>query len=52
MGTPIRLSDARLYLLCCLAREARPRLGERDVRVLEGFRRSVHDQLEQLAGEG
>jgi GAF domain-containing protein len=48
MGTPIRLSDARLYVLCCLAREARPQLGERDVRVLEGFRRSMHDQLEQL----
>ena len=53
MGTPIKLSDARLYVLCCLAREARPQLGQRDVRVLEGFRRSMHDQLEQLAtGEG
>ena len=50
MGTPIKLSDARLYVLCCLAREARPQLGERDVRVLEGFRRSMHDQLEQLPG--
>lgn len=47
VGTPVRASHARLYMLCCLAREARPRLGDRDVRVIEGFTRSLLDQLER-----
>ena len=50
IGTPIHVSHARLYILCCLAREARPDLGDREVRVLEGFARSVLDQLERSEG--
>ena len=50
IGTPLRASHARLYILCCLAREARPRLGPREVRVLKGFSRSVLDQLERSDG--
>jgi GAF domain-containing protein len=46
IGAPIRAPYARLYVLCCLAREARPELGDREVLVLEGFVRSVQDQLE------
>lgn len=46
IGVPIRGSHSRLYVLCCLAREAHPELGARDVRVLEGFVRSLLDQLE------
>jgi GAF domain-containing protein len=46
IGVPIRLSDARLYVLCCLAREARPKLGERDLRMLRGLAESVGVELE------
>lgn len=45
MGVPARASDARLYVLCCLARESRPDLGPADVAVLRGFVRSVVDQM-------
>lgn len=47
IGVPIHGSQSRLYVLCCLARETHPELGPRDVRVLEGFVRSLLDQLEQ-----
>src|SRR3954469_23744724 len=36
LGVPFTTADARLYVLCCLAREARPDLGERDVHFLRG----------------
>jgi GAF domain-containing protein len=49
IGVPIHGSRSGLYVLCCLAREAHPELGPRDVRVLEGFVRSLLDQLEQPA---
>lgn len=47
IGVPIHGSRSRLYVLGCLARSAHPELGPRDVRVLEGFVRSLLDQLEQ-----
>jgi hypothetical protein len=34
LGVHLTAADARLYLLCCLAREARPDLGDDDVRAL------------------
>jgi GAF domain-containing protein len=46
MGVPIRLSDAELYVLCCLAREARPSLGAREVKLLSGLAASVRAELE------
>lgn len=36
LGVPLSESLGRLYVLCCLAREARD-LGERDVQALRGF---------------
>lgn len=41
LAVPLTATDARLYLLCCLAREARPDLGDDDVRTL----RSVAHRL-------
>lgn len=49
LGVPIRLSDARLYMLCCLAREARPDLTERDVSVLSGIAQSMSAALDGTA---
>lgn len=46
MGVPIRLSDMRLYVLCCLAREARPSLGDRELRLLAGLSESIKAVLE------
>jgi hypothetical protein len=46
MGVPLRTPDARLYLLCCLAREARPALGMADVVRLRRFAVSVGVALE------
>jgi GAF domain-containing protein len=46
MGVPIRLSDTELYVLCCLAREARPSLGPREVKLLSGLAASVRAELE------
>jgi GAF domain-containing protein len=46
IGVPIRLSDVRLYVLCCLARESRPDLGAREVRQLLGLAESVRTELE------
>jgi GAF domain-containing protein len=41
IGVPIVPSDAELYMLCCLAREARPSLGAREVRLLRGLAESA-----------
>ena len=41
IGVPIVPSDAELYMLCCLAREARPSLGVREVRLLRGLAESA-----------
>jgi GAF domain-containing protein len=46
LGVPFTTADARLYVLCCLAREARPDLGERDVHFLRGLAESVRSHLE------
>ena len=46
IGVPVKLADARLYVLCCLAREARPSLNERDLRMLRGLAESVAAELE------
>ena len=51
IGVPLELSDARLYMLCCLAREARPALGEADVRFLTGLGESMVAELEPV-GQG
>ena len=48
LGVPIQLSDMRLYVLCCLARESRPSLGEREVRLLTGLTESVRVELQSL----
>jgi GAF domain-containing protein len=49
LGVPIRLVDMRLYVLCCLHRERRPSLGEKEVRLLSGLAESVRVELEALA---
>ena len=41
LGVPLDEGAARLYLLCCLHREARPDLGEDDVRFLRGLAESL-----------
>jgi GAF domain-containing protein len=50
LGVPIELSDMRLYVLCCLARESRPSIGEREVRLLAGLAESVRAELEAPLG--
>jgi GAF domain-containing protein len=51
IGVPITPSDAELYVLCCLAREVRPSLGEREVRLLRGLAESVLVELQASKGE-
>jgi GAF domain-containing protein len=46
LGVPIELSDMRLYVLCCLACESRPSVGEREVRLLAGLAESVRAELQ------
>ena len=46
IGVPFETADARAYVLCCLAHEARPDLGERDVRFLQGLAESLRPLLE------
>jgi len=48
LGVPIRLDDVHLYVLCCLDRESRPSLGEREVRLLSGLAESVRVELHSL----
>jgi GAF domain-containing protein len=50
MGIPIRPSETELYVLCCLAREARPSLGAREVKLLSGLAASVRAELESPGG--
>jgi GAF domain-containing protein len=47
LGVPIELSDMRLYVLCCLASESRPGIGEREVRLLAGLAESVRAELQE-----
>jgi GAF domain-containing protein len=41
LGVALTGADARQYVLCCLAREARPDLGDADVRFLQGLTESL-----------
>jgi GAF domain-containing protein len=45
IGVPISLSDARVYVLCCLTRESRPSLGPREVKLLSGLAESIRAEL-------
>jgi GAF domain-containing protein len=49
LGVPFTTADARLYVLCCLAQEARPDLGEADVRFVRGVAESIRSLLEPAA---
>jgi hypothetical protein len=49
VGVPFTTADARLYVLCCLARETRPDLGAADVRFLRGLAESIRSLLEPAA---
>ena len=46
IGVPLTGLDARLYVLCCLAHEQRPNLGERDVLFLRDVGEAVLAALE------
>jgi GAF domain-containing protein len=46
LGVPIQPSNTELYMLCCLAREVRPDLGDREVRLLRGLAESVLAELQ------
>lgn len=46
IGVPFRTADARAYVLCCLAGEARPDLGPAEMRFLQGIAESLRPQLE------
>jgi hypothetical protein len=46
IGLPLTGLDARLYVLCCLAHEQRPQLGERDVLFLRELGEAVLAALE------
>jgi GAF domain-containing protein len=45
IGVPFETENARAYVLCCLAHEARPDLGEADVRFLQGVAESMRPLL-------
>jgi GAF domain-containing protein len=49
IGVPFQTEGARAYVLCCLAREARPDLGEADVRFLQGVAESLRPLLESAS---
>jgi GAF domain-containing protein len=46
IGVPLTGLDARLYILCCLAHEQRPALGERDVVFLRGLGETIIQELD------
>jgi GAF domain-containing protein len=50
VGVPLTGAAARRYVLCCLAREARPDLGESDLRFLRGLVESVRPAVDRAAG--
>jgi GAF domain-containing protein len=47
IGVPLTGLDARLYVLCCLAHEQRPQLGERDVLFLRDLGETILAALEE-----
>jgi GAF domain-containing protein len=51
IGVPLTTMDARLYILCCLAHEQRPALGERDVLFLRGLGETIIRELDAAALE-
>lgn len=46
LGVPLTALDARLYVLCCLAHEQRPQLGQRDVLFLRGIGETILAHLQ------
>lgn len=46
IGVPLTALDAGLYILCCLAHEKRPSLGERDVMFLRGLSETITAALD------
>ena len=46
IGVPLTSLDARLYVLCCLAHEQRPQLGERDLLFLRDLGEALLAALE------
>ena len=46
IGVPMTTLDARLYILCCLAHEQRPALGQRDVVFLRGLGETIIRELD------
>jgi GAF domain-containing protein len=50
IGVPLTGASARRYVLCCLASEARPDLGEHDVRFLRGLVESLRPAVDRAAG--
>ena len=46
IGVPMSTLDARLYVLCCLAHEERPALGQRDVVFLRGIGETIIRELD------
>ncbi len=49
IGVPLTTAAARRYVLCCLAREARPDLSGGDVRFLRGLVESIRPAVERAA---
>lgn len=47
IGVPLTGLDARLYVLCCLAHERRPQLGERDLLFLRDLSQRIASDLGQ-----
>jgi GAF domain-containing protein len=45
IGVPITSRDARLFILCCLAHEQRPRLSEHDVLFMRGVAATIATAL-------
>lgn len=46
IGVPLTTLDARLYILCCLAHERRPALGEQQVLFLRGLGETIIRELD------
>ena len=49
IGVPLSTRDARRYILCCLARERRPELSDRDLHFLQGLAESARLALDERA---
>ena len=50
LGVALPTDRARLYMLCCLARERRPALGAAELSVLRGFGATVRAALAARTG--